>query len=340
VILADVMGKGVPAALLGAATKSLFLEALSHLLAMSRTGTLPEPKEIVTLAHAEMAQHLINLESFVTLCYTRFDPHRRRLDLVDCGHTGVMHCQAATGRCTIARGDNLPLGIHRGEIYDQISLPIETGDLLLLYSDGVTDARNLAGEFFGAERLTDCLQTNRHLAPEALVRAIRNAVFAFAESDHLADDLTCVALKVEARQLPLAHAVIDIRSDLRELGRARQFVRTFCRDLPGAPLDEDTVGKLELAVTEACSNVMKHAYRGRTDQWIHLEAEVFPGQVTFTLHHLGDPFDPASIPSPALDGSQDSGFGIYLITQSVDSVRYYRDERGRNCIALIIARAS
>jgi sigma-B regulation protein RsbU (phosphoserine phosphatase) len=307
---------------------------------MSRTGTLPEPKEIVTLAHAEMAQHLINLESFVTLCYTRFDPHRRRLDLVDCGHTGVMHCQAATGRCTIARGDNLPLGIHRGEIYDQISLPIETGDLLLLYSDGVTDARNLAGEFFGAERLTDCLQTNRHLAPDALVSAIRNAVFAFAESDHLADDLTCVALKVEARQLPLAHAAIDIRSDLRELGRTRQFVRTFCRDLPGAPLDEDTVGKLELAVTEACSNVMKHAYRGRTDQWIHLEAEVFPGQVTFTLHHLGDPFDPASIPSPALDGSQDSGFGIYLITQSVDSVRYYRDERGRNCIALIIARAS
>ncbi|HEX9869757.1 MAG TPA: PAS domain S-box protein [Candidatus Tectomicrobia bacterium] len=69
VIVADVMGKGIPAALLGAATKSHFLEALCHLIAMSGNGKLPEPKEIITLAHAEMVQHLINLQSFVT-CVT------------------------------------------------------------------------------------------------------------------------------------------------------------------------------------------------------------------------------------------------------------------------------
>lgn len=63
VIVGDVMGKGVPAALLGAATKSHFIEALSHLAALSKDGKLPEPKEIVTLAHAEVARHLINLES-------------------------------------------------------------------------------------------------------------------------------------------------------------------------------------------------------------------------------------------------------------------------------------
>jgi sigma-B regulation protein RsbU (phosphoserine phosphatase) len=56
VIVADVMGKGIPAALLGAATKSHFLEALCHLMTVSRQGRLPEPKEIVTLAHAEMVQ--------------------------------------------------------------------------------------------------------------------------------------------------------------------------------------------------------------------------------------------------------------------------------------------
>ena len=89
VIVGDVMGKGVPAALLGAATKSHFIEALSHLTALSKDGKLPEPKEIVTLAHAEVARHLIDLESFVTLCYVRLDLDRRSLDLVDCGHTGL-----------------------------------------------------------------------------------------------------------------------------------------------------------------------------------------------------------------------------------------------------------
>ena len=71
------MGKGIPAALLAAATKSNFLEALCHLIAMSRSGRLPEPKEIVTLAHADMVRQLIDLESFVTLSYARFDLSRR-----------------------------------------------------------------------------------------------------------------------------------------------------------------------------------------------------------------------------------------------------------------------
>ena len=90
-IVADVMGKGIPAALLGAATKSHFLEALCHLMASSKDGKLPEPKEIVMLAHADMVQHLIDLESFVTLCYARLDLNRRSLELVDCGHTGIIH---------------------------------------------------------------------------------------------------------------------------------------------------------------------------------------------------------------------------------------------------------
>ena len=127
---------------------------------------------------------------------------------------------------------------------------------------------------------------------------------------------------------------MEIRSDLKELSRAREFVRTFCRHLP-SPVNEDSVGALELAVTEVCSNIIKHAYHGRADQWIHLEAEAFPGSVSIRLHHLGDSFDPSTVSPPALDGSQESGFGIYLITQSVDEVRYYRDERGRNCVALV-----
>ncbi len=79
VIVADVMGKGIPAALLAAATKSNFLEALCHLMAMSQERrSLPEPKEIVTLAHADMVRQLIDLESFVTVSYARFDLARRQ----------------------------------------------------------------------------------------------------------------------------------------------------------------------------------------------------------------------------------------------------------------------
>jgi PAS domain S-box-containing protein len=338
VIVADVMGKGIPAALLGAATKSQFREALSHLLALSQPGKLPEPKDIVTLAHAEMVQQLITLENFVTLCYARLDLNKQSLDLVDCGHTGVIHFRAETSCCTMVHGNNLALGIRAGEIYEQISVAFEPGDVLLFYSDGVTEARNAAGELFGAERLADCVRSNGTRDPEALVAAIRQAVCTFTESDELSDDLTCVAIKVEARQLPLERAELELCSDLAELRRARAFVRAVCSALPGMPLAADRVAELELAVNEATSNIIKHAYHGRTDQCIHLEVETFPDQVVTRLCHLGDPCDPSRVPPPALDGSQESGFGLYLIKQSVDEVRYYCDARGRNCIALVKSR--
>lgn len=335
VIVADVMGKGIPAALLAAATKTKVLEALCHLTALGRGGRLPEPKEIVTLAHADMVRQLIDLESFVTLSYARFDLSRNQIDLVDCGHTAMMVVRARTGVCETLHGNNLPLGIREGEIFDQIAITFEPGDLFLFYSDGITEMRDPSGELYGTDRLSEYVRLNRGLEPAALVHAIRDAAVAFAQSDRLNDDLTCVAVKVGDARQPTARAELEIGSDLRELRRAREFVRDFCREVSEGRLDEDDVSELELAVNEAASNIMKHAYRGRGDQRIQLDAHAVPGRVSIRLHHLGDSFDPAAVPPPALDGSRESGFGIYLINKSVDDVRYSRDERGRNCIALV-----
>ena len=274
VIVGDVMGKGIAGALLGAATKSYFLKALSDLMALSKDGALPEPREVVMLAHAGIVRHLIELESFVTLCYARLDVKRRILDIVDCGHTGTLHLHGRTGLCEVLHGDNLPMGVREGEIYDQVSFPFEPGDSLLLYSDGVTEARNPAKELFGMDRLEECLRNNGHLTPSALVEAIRKSVFTFSQSERPIDDLTSVAIRVEETELPTARAEIDIRSDLKQLRRVREFVRTFCGDLPGVAAGRrERQRALELAVNEAASNIMKHAYHGRTDQSIHLEGE-------------------------------------------------------------------
>ncbi|MEJ2009874.1 MAG: SpoIIE family protein phosphatase, partial [Acidobacteriota bacterium] len=338
VIVGDVMGKGVPAALVGAATKSYFLKALSHLMAFSRNGKLPEPKEIVMLSHAEVVRQLIELESFVTLSYARLDVMRRQLDLVDCGHTGIVQVHGKTGDCEILHGENLPLGVREDEIYDQITVPFELGDLFFFYSDGITEARNDAGELFGIDRLIECIRTNSQLEPGAFIQAIRSAVFTFSGTDRLADDLTSVAVRVESREAPLAREEVEIRSDLKELCQVREFVSSFCHGVPGAPVSQESICSLELAANEAASNIMKHAYHGRTDRWIHMEGEAYPSHILIRLYHLGDSFDPSGLPPPVLDGSQESGFGAYIISKSTDDVRYYRDERGMNCITLVKAR--
>jgi PAS domain S-box-containing protein len=333
VIVGDVMGKGVPAALLGAAAKTQLIEAISHLTALSRDGRVPEPKDIMTLANAEVVKHLISLESFVTLDYVRVDLDQCNVTLVDCGHTGLIRIPKS-GECELIHGDNLPLGVREGEIYSQIRLRFAPGDVLIFYSDGVTEARNSTGDFFGVERLMQCIRANRELGPDGLVEAIRNAAFMFSAAERPADDLTCVAIKAEPRPT-LARVELELISDLKELGRTRQFVRAFCRDLPGTALDEESISKLELAVTEACSNIIKHAYHGLADQWIKVEAEAFPESVSIRMHHRGDAFDPSKVSQPELNGSQVSGFGVYIITKTVDAVKYCCDEHGGNCIEIV-----
>jgi anti-sigma regulatory factor (Ser/Thr protein kinase) len=247
----------------------------------------------------------------------------------------MMVVRAATGACEILHGENLPLGIREGEIFDQLVVGFEPGDLFVFFSDGITDIRNDAGEFFGVDRLTGCVRTNRDLQPQALVDAIRTAAIAFAQTDRLTDDLTCVVVRVGDVQRPIAKSNLEIRSDPKHLSRAREFVRAFCRTVPAVQIDEDEIASLELALNEAACNIMKHAYHGRTDQRIQIEARAFPDRVSIELHHLGDAFDPATVAPPAFDGSRESGFGIYLMTRSVDEVRHSRDDRGQNCIALV-----
>jgi sigma-B regulation protein RsbU (phosphoserine phosphatase) len=91
----------------------------------------------------------------------------------------------------------MPLGVNLGEIYTQVSVAIEPGDLLLFFSDGITEARNAAGEFFTAERLVEYVRSHSGLEPAALVEAIRAEVFVFSACARPSDDLTSVAIRVE-----------------------------------------------------------------------------------------------------------------------------------------------
>ena len=74
----------------------------------------------------------------------------------------------------------MPLGFSELEIYQQVSFPLAVGDVLVFYSDGLTEARNADGEFFGVERLMEVIQSQHHLEPARLIDAIRGAVLAFA----------------------------------------------------------------------------------------------------------------------------------------------------------------
>lgn len=135
--------------------------------------------------------------------------------------------------------------------------------------------------------------------------------------------------------IPIARAQTEIASDLNELAHARAFVRRVCERIAAPPLDPERISQLELATTEAISNVVRHGSSGSAKVPIHVDAEIFSNRVAITLKYRGEPFDPRTVTPPAFDGSRDGGFGVYIIARSVDEVSYERDADGVNSIRLV-----
>jgi sigma-B regulation protein RsbU (phosphoserine phosphatase) len=191
-VVGDVMGKGVPAALLGAAAKTRLVRAMAAL----KGAGLPEPEEIIDQFHRTMTPQLLDLRSFITLCYARFDLERQQISFVDCGHTPVLHYRRAAGDCVELKGANLPIGIRASEEYRQMTTAFGPGDRFLFYSDGVTEAQNPSKGYYGDKRLNALLCRFASRTPQELIELLRADVDCFAASESLADDLTCLAVAV------------------------------------------------------------------------------------------------------------------------------------------------
>ena len=340
VVVGDVMGKGIPAALVGAALKSQLLRALNKLSQSGDAREIPKPENIVSVVQASMIQQLEDLETFVTLCYARFDLARNLIQYVDCGHTRTIHFQKETNTCRLLEGVNMPIGFPEKEAFSQMSVPFKPGDRFVFYSDGLTEAKTAQAEMYGEQRLVDFVQQHAGADLQDLIEDIWQDVVGFSQSEIFGDDFTCIGVRIMNTDAPAAgHSPeenLEIKSDLNELARVREFTRNFCNHAPAELLDRSRIDLIELAVNEAVVNIIEHAYREAPDKPVRIEAQLSPDQLVFRLYDWGSSFDPAAVPPPAFDGSKDHGFGIYIIDQAVDEVEYTREENGRNCATMTI----
>jgi len=334
-IIGDVMGKGVPAALLGAGAKTQFLRSLNYLI--STSDELPSPEAIVQHVHHALVKEFIGLEVFMTLCYARFDLNLKKLFFVDCGHTKTIHSHPENGVLNLLEGFNLPFGCDEEEVYRQVETEFQPGDVFFFYSDGITEARSGLEDFFGLERLMECVRTHSHLSPEAMIDTVRNAVIRFSSSESFSDDLTCAAIIIEkdGSAEPIIQLEMEVTSDMANLEAIRNMVQRTHKEAKISDLDEEWVWQMELVLNEAAANIIKHAYHLRKDGRIKIESEVFMDKLVFCLHHWGDDFERESIPFPPFDGEQESGYGLFIIDSYTDDVMYSTDENGRKSICLI-----
>ncbi len=201
IMLCDVMGKGVPAALIGSGIRSSYHQALAELLTLSpNRQAQPTPAQIVNRMHQLMTPRLIELHSFATLALYRFDMGANTLTYVNAGHTPGLLLNAQQSSAIFLAGENLPIGVLRAEIYAQSEIALMAGDRFLSFSDGITEVRNAQGEEFGLGRLTALFESWSRCggACTCLSRldSVSQSVLRFADSACMLDDQTLLLIEV------------------------------------------------------------------------------------------------------------------------------------------------
>ena len=326
-LIGDVMGKGVPAALLAAAVKTAYYKSVIT----NRMGQtlLPELSSMLRSIDSLIGEDLLALNKFLTLYFCRLDSEHSLLSFIDAGHTSFIYLDAEEGSCWNVKGSNMPLGFSGTQEYKTYHLPFNQNDLLFFYSDGIPEVSNGEGEYFGEERLRQFIQAHRHLKPAELLKSVFNVAFYFA-SQAFVDDVTGVVVKVDRiKDLPeVNRQFLYTREKPADLGVLREeFEADLFRLYPREAQENST--KLTFALMEACGNCITHSGGEFSLIW-----RMYPGSVEVLLDFSGEDFDWYSQSEPTASSFKTGGYGSYLIRQGTDSLLLLKGGESRKRLQL------
>jgi len=337
VLVGDVMGKGIFAALVSAGAKSRFLRALATQLASAQGVRHPSPADLVEAVHRDITRQLIDLDCFLTLCYARFDLDAGRVTYVDCGHTKTIRYRPGTNACLLLEGSNVPIGFLEGEDYVEHETDLMPGDLFIFYSDGLTETRNLEGAMFGVDRLQEIIRIHASLDPADLTHKVVELVGQFSGVDAPGDDQTCVTVRI---QDPLADArTVKVRLAIQAVPEQLVVARTFIQEHLAAHAallgGEEDFSRVVLAFVEALSNIIKHSFGGGAEKRIDIELRSSRNRLSIDIVHGGTPFRPRSTPLPDPRQRREGGYGLYIMNRCFDQIAYETTGSGSQCISLL-----
>lgn len=187
-VIADVSGHNVGAALIMAETRTLIRSRSSH---------FKNPQDLLQELNSFFYDDLTRAELFITLFYLQYDCVQKKIRYSSAGHSPTLLWRASEKNCIKLDPEGLIIGVKKSFQYEQETLNLGPGDVLLLYTDGVTEAANEKNELFGDERLQKLLSDCNHMQPEMLIDHIVEQVQLFSGHQSFQDDVSLVVMKIE-----------------------------------------------------------------------------------------------------------------------------------------------
>jgi sigma-B regulation protein RsbU (phosphoserine phosphatase) len=325
----DVSGKGVPSALFMAVTKTLI---------KSRANNDPSTGSILSYVNSELSESN-EASMFVTLFAGILDVRSGELRYTNAGHNPPYAKRASDGSLVrLAERHGPVLGAVSGMVYGETSIQLDTGDLVFLYTDGLTEAMNPERELYTEERFAEWLRTNAATSVERLVDGIVSSVKVFESGAPQADDLTVLAVAYHGsgttddgpRTLDL-----ELVNQFSEINRLASAFATFAEE---HGVSQRLVRHFKMVFDELLNNTISHAYEDDGPHTIGVAVRLGQDRLTASITDDGVPFNPLKFGKPLTEASIDEreigGLGIHLVRNVMDEVHYQRAV-GQNIVSVV-----
>jgi sigma-B regulation protein RsbU (phosphoserine phosphatase) len=194
ILCADVSGKGFPAALMASELQAYVRATLRAACVFADTSLGPLPVQVVALVNHELSRHY-GSGRYATMVFAEYDSGTRELHYVNAGQNPPLLIVPGGGSAVLLEVGGPPVGLFEDAAYDVGTVIVPETGTVLIYTDGVVEARNPADEEFGLERLID-LCANRYGSTEGLLTAVMDAIVAWSGDSEQGDDITLLTLAV------------------------------------------------------------------------------------------------------------------------------------------------
>ena len=304
--LGDVSGKGIPAALTTAQITAE-IHALAHVAEKSLDAYVTELNE-------QLCRRLAK-GRFAATTFLLYDPHRSQMEVICAGQFEPWRRRHDVWE-PVSVPHGLPLGVFRGQKFSATNIPAEPGEMWALFTDGISEGRNLSGEEYGLTRLRENLGAGH--ASKVLNHAWSDWE-AFVDGEHQHDDacMSVILLKPEA--------ALEITSAANNCKRGRNFIEEWALAAGFPDLER---GRIVLAADEAITNVIRHTYKGAPDKPIRLSAEIADGHLHLRMRDYGPHVDVESLKGRDLEDIKPGGLGLHLLKTVFTVVEHHKMPEG------------
>ena len=317
-VIADVSGKGVPAAMFMMISKTLLKSAAQSGLS---------PKAILEKVNNQLCENN-DAEMFVTVWIGILEISTGKLVCANAGHEYPAIMRKGGSFELYKDKHGFVLAGMEGSKYREYELVLSAGDRLFVYTDGVAEATDSNNNLYGTDRMIDALNKAKDLSSRELLESLHKDIDSFVGLADQFDDITMLSIQI--KQVNSSFEEISLKPCLDNLDQVTDFIDNH---LSEGGVSNKLIFKVNMAIDEIYSNIAR--YSGATEA--RVGCNVSENKVSLRFVDNGSPYDPTVKEDPdttlSAEEREIGGLGIYMVKKIMDEISYeYKD--GRNILIL------